>query len=102
MAGESPLLPGNSVLNEDHVSNTNGTLTIVKLGDDERRALRWLAPLLIVVGFNLAATLFLWDAYHAMSVNYLLVYNHQIKVEAYLAAHGAPVDKFGEPLPLPK
>lgn len=87
--------------NDERVSNTNGTLTIVKLGDDERRALRWLMPLLIFVGFNLATSVMLYFEWQRAATNYALVYSHQLKEEAYLAAHGVDVHKFGDALPEP-
>lgn len=93
----------------ESVSAQNGNVTVIRFGEDVQAVLKrftWLAPaaavLSLFIGFNFAATLILWDAYRAQSVNYLLVYNHQIKTEAYLAEHGVPVDKFGEPLPVPK
>lgn len=101
MSGEGDPLPGNSVLNDGRVSNSNGTLTIVQLGDEERRALRWIAPLLIFVGFNLCMSLVLYFEWQRAATNYALVYSHQIKEEAYLAQHGVKVDQFGDPLPSP-
>lgn len=84
-----------------HYNNGAGQLTVVRLGDDERRALRWLMPLLIFVGFNLATSVMLYFEWQRAATNYALVYSHQIKEEAYLAAHGVDVHKFGDALPEP-
>lgn len=94
--------PGSAtVTNDERLTNTNGTLVSVRLGEDERRALRWLSPLLIFVGFNLALSLVLYFEWQRAATNYALVYSHQLKEEAYLAAHGVDVTKFGDALPEP-
>jgi hypothetical protein len=63
-------------------------VTVIKLGEDERRALRWLAPLLILVGFNFAACVALWMEFHNADNDALLVYAHQVRCEAQWEVRG--------------
>lgn len=78
--------------NDERVSNTNGTLVQVKLGDDERKALKWLAPLLIAVGFNIFATIWLAIIYqddkHSNAMWMALVYSEYDGAKAKLDAQG--------------
>jgi hypothetical protein len=74
---------------DDSITNTGGgTLISIKLGEEERRALRWVTPLLIACGFNLAATVIMIVFWHNADTDALLVYSHQVRCEAWLDAHG--------------
>lgn len=92
--------------NDEHVSNTNGTLTIVKLGDDERRALKWMLPIAVFVGVNLFATVVLtvmWmDEKHSTAVWATMVYTHIDNMDADLKAHGFDPSKYGKVPPPPE
>ena len=40
--------------NDESLTNTGGTLVSIKFGEEERRALRWIAPLLIVLADSIS------------------------------------------------
>lgn len=86
---------------DSRVTNGAGQVTIVKLGDDERRALKWMLPIAVFVGFNLFATLFLAVMYvddkHSNAMWMSLVYSQYDAAKAKLDAMGIHVEKLPPP-----
>ena len=80
-------MTGEENQNDESIWNS-GALVQLKLGDEERRALRWLFPLLIALGFSLALDVFMIYFWHNADNDALLVYAHQVRCEADWEAHG--------------
>jgi hypothetical protein len=81
---------------DDSVHAHDSNVTVLRLSED----VKWLFPVLIAVGFNIALSVFLIFEWRDAGTNYALTYNRLTRMNAWMEAHGVNTEQFG-PMPSP-